>query len=211
MLTVFSFASEAPLGRIRMFRNLIDIREPTLGIRRGQPGDNPFRMGQFYKSNGLEGKIDWWHNTCLVMNAGAKIGAGGQLEDLNRPGFAHYREFRKDGKNAERRRAYNNIFVAAYSDSDVTRPIAFLPPGDFLGPSDGNFYECVGPEDATDNATDVDKFAVTDDSRPFHDIGNYQAKYPWEVAGLRRDPLFNSFDHTSGQPLPADDLRPRGK
>ena len=71
VLTVFSFASETPLGQMRIFRNLIDIREPTLGIRRGKPGDIPFRMGQFYKSNGLEGKIDWWHNTCLVLNAGA--------------------------------------------------------------------------------------------------------------------------------------------
>jgi hypothetical protein len=211
VLTVFSFASEVPLGQIRIFRNLIDIREPTLGIRRGEPVDNPFRMGQFYKSNGLEGKIDLWHNTCLVMNAGAKFGASGQLEDLNRAGFAHYREFRKDGKDALRRRAYNNIFVAAYSNSDVTKPIAFLPPGDFLGPSDGNLYERVGPEDATDSSTDVHKFAVTGDATPFHDIGAYQAKYPWEVGGLRQHPLFISFDHAAGQPLPDDDLRPRGK
>ena len=84
VLTVFSFASKTQLGQMRIFRNLIDIREPTLGIRRGKLEDNPFRMGQFYKSNGLEGKIDWWHNTCLVLNAGATFEAGGKVEGPQR-------------------------------------------------------------------------------------------------------------------------------
>jgi hypothetical protein len=200
VLTALSFGSEFPLGQIRIFRNLIDLREPTLGIRPGQRGDNPLRQGQFYKSNGLEGKIDWWHNTCLVMNAGTILA-----------GFTHYRAFRDETGDAGRRRSYNNIFVAAYSDSAVTKPIAFLPPGDFSGPTDGNLYERVGPEDATDDSTDERKFAVTGDPRPFHDLGDYQDDYPWENAGIRLNPLFISFDHTTGQPHPEDDLRPQGK
>ena len=138
------------------------------------------------------------------------LDAGRQQPDnqparFNAAGFTHYRDFEVDGVRAGLRRSYNNIFVATYSASDDTKPIAFLPLGDFLGPTDGNLYERVGPDDATD------RFAVFGSATTFTDLGGYTAAHGWEQAGKDEDPLFITFDHTTGQPDPGDDdLRPRG-
>ncbi len=40
----------------------------------------------------------------------------------------------------EPRRAYNNVFVAAYPDPGLSEPVAFLPPDWFDGRSDGNLH-----------------------------------------------------------------------
>jgi len=201
VLTTLSFASETPLDGIRIFRNLFDIREPTLGIRPGKVGDNPLRQGQFFKGNGIEGPFDLWHNTCLVRNAGATF-VDEPPTDLNRAGFTHYRQFHLAGV----RRSYNNVFVAAYPDSGITRPIAFLPPRTFEGPTDGNVYERLGPGPASQP-----RFAVTGGSPPeFVDLDGYNALHdPWEREGVRADPLLLSFDSATGHPHLDDDLRPR--
>jgi hypothetical protein len=204
-LTTLSFAADDPAGQMRIFRNLIDIRQPTLGIRPGHPGDNPFRQGQLYKSNGLEGPFDLWHNTCLVLNAGAST-IDGHPADLNNAGFTHYKAFNDGTDVAGRRRAYNNIFVAAYPFQGITKPIAFLPPNTFHGPTDGNTYDRVGPQDP-----DVPGFVVTGDPAAYSDIGDYQAVYkPWEDRGRRENPEFLSFDYGDGQPHAGDDLRLQG-
>ena len=210
VMTTLSFASDTPLGDIRIFRNLFDIREPTLGIRPGKVGDNPLRQGQFYKSNGVEGPFDLWHNTCLVLNAGATFVAG-QPTDLNRAGFTHYRVFRLGDEVAGTRRSFNNIFVAAYPDSQFTKAIAFLPPRTFEGPTDGNIYERVGPEDP--GLGTEPRFRVTGGTpADFADLDGYNAVHdPWERDGIRANPLFISFDNAGGQPHPDDDLRPRSK
>ena len=210
VLTTLSFAADTPVGDVRIFRNLFDIREPTLGIRPGKICNNPLRQGQLYKSNGVEGPFDLWHNTCLVLNAGASF-VSGQPTDLNRAGFTHYGDFKLGDEIAGTRRSFNNIFVAAYPDSQFTEPIAFLPPKTFDGPTDGNIYERVGPGDP-DPGTET-RFVVTGGTPPeFADLDGYNADHdPWERDGIRADPLFISFDHAGGQPRPDDDLRPRSK
>jgi hypothetical protein len=201
-LTALSFAAEEHAGQVRIFRNLIDLRQPTLGTRPGHLGDNPFRQGQLYKdNNGLEGPFDMWHNTCLVLNAGAMREVDGQLS-FNLAGFNHY----KSVENAGRRRAYNNIFVAAYPIYGITKPIAFLPPNTFQGPTDGNTYHRAGPQYPNE-----DRFEVTGDSATYPDIGDYRQAYkPWEESGRRENPEFVSFDNFYGQPHPDDDLRLQG-
>jgi hypothetical protein len=213
VLTTLSFSSDKPLGHVRIFRNLFDIREPTLGIRPRQDTDNPLRQGQFYKSNGLEGPFDLWHNTCLMLNAGGSKFIAGRPTELNNAGFSHYKGFRRGNADADPRRSFNNIFVAAYPISDITKAIAFLPPKDFDGPSDGNIYERVGPEDTAPDPEDEPRFRVDGDPSEFADLDDYKAVHdPWEHNGLRKDPLFISFDHLLGQPHPDnDDLRPRSK
>jgi hypothetical protein len=218
VLTTLSFASKTPLGHIRIFRNLFDIREPTLGIRPRNDSDHPLfplRQGQVYKSNGLEGPFDLWHNTCLVLNAGGSKVIGGRPTELGNAGFTHYKEFRsKEGQVAGQRRSYNNIFVAIYPDSGLTKAIAYLPPKDFQGPTDGNIYERIGPEDTVADPGDEPRFRVTDaNPAEFATLVGYNNRHdPWERHGTQANPLFRSFDSISGLPdTDHDDLRPRRK
>jgi hypothetical protein len=98
VLTTLSFASKTPLGQVRIFRNLFDIREPILGIRpRSEDDINPLRQGLLYKSNGPEGPIDLWHNTCLVLNAGSST--------IDHPAVG-YTVFKTNPPNAGQRRSY---------------------------------------------------------------------------------------------------------
>jgi hypothetical protein len=70
-LTAFSFAAD-DAGLVQIFRNLIDLREPTLGVR--PPAANvvskSLRQGLFYKDELREGPLDLWNNTYVVFNAG---------------------------------------------------------------------------------------------------------------------------------------------
>jgi hypothetical protein len=204
-LTALSFAAKEPAGQVRIFRNLIDLRQPILGTRPGHRCDNPFRQGQLYKdSNELEGPFDLWHNTCLVLNAGATTVDGQQLQ-LNVAGFSHYKRFEDEHHNvAGQRRAYNNIFVAAYPFQGIIKPIAFLPPNTFQGPTDANTYHRAGPQ-----GPNVSRFEVSGHpATTFPDISDYrQVHKPWEDSGRREDPGFVSFDYYDGQPHLDDDLR----
>ena len=99
-----------------------------------------------------------------------------------------------------RRRAFNNIFVAVYSQADKAKAIAFLPPNTFAGPTDGNLYHRLGT--GTDN-----KFLVRGEP-PYEDLDTYNAaEPPYEKDGRLIDPLFLSFNSSDGGPLPSDDLR----
>jgi hypothetical protein len=192
-LTALSFSGNA-VGQIYIFRNLFDIRLPTLGIRPGREG--PLRQGHFYKEGTAEGPFDLFHNTCIVLDAG---GLGAALEDIAPAGFGHYRSL----VGADRRRAYNNIFVAVFSKPDEAKAIAFLPPSGFAGPTNGNTYHRFGSGPAA-------KFRVTTTgsaSTPYQELSDYTlAESPQEQNGQSTDPLFKSFDPT-GTPQPSDDLR----
>ena len=123
-LTALSFASEKTLGPVYLYGNLIDIRRPTLGIRPKQDSGaaDSLRQGHFFKDGADEGQIELFHNTCVVLDPGAK---GDDLDDLTRAGFSYYVTI---GENSEPRRAFNNIMVAVYSSAAEIRPIAFLAP-----------------------------------------------------------------------------------
>ncbi|MFG1621527.1 hypothetical protein [Kribbella sp. NPDC049227] len=197
-LTALSFAGGG-VGQISIFRNLIDIRRPTLGNRpRSQTEQRSLRHGQFYKDGTDEGPFDLFHNTCIVLDPGA---VGAAREEIVLTAFGHYKPLGPAG----RRRAYNNIFVAVYSRPGEARTIAFLPPSEFPGPTDGNTYHRfgTGPEK---------KFFVTITGDPDHfdqypDLADYvQAESPQEQNGQSNDPAFKSLD-TPGSPQPGDDLR----
>ena len=122
------------------------MRERTLGKRpTGDGVPDSLRQGHFFKDGANEGPIYLFHNTCVVVDPGAK---GDDGADLNRAGFSYYSTI----GNSEPRPAYNNIFVAAFTPAEDLKPIAFLPPDGF-GPSDGNTYlriPQVDPDDPED-------------------------------------------------------------
>lgn len=201
VLTTFSFAADAPQKQVRLFRNLIDLRRPTLGIRpQGREDDDgrALRYGQFFKSNGTEGPIDFWHNTCLTLDAGRP--------EYNRAALNHYNNLAGAGL----RRSFNNVFVGVYSDTEHAKPIAFVPPPDSKHRSNGNLYERVGPVPES-----VDRFIVDGAPGGFTDLADYQTPPPPEAPSLseqdsdRADPQFASFGSASGTPDADDDLRLR--
>jgi hypothetical protein len=207
-LTGLSFAAE-PSGYVQIFRNLFDLRQPTLGIR---PADaevqRSLRQGAFFKDGNpatgvpvAVGPIDLWHNTCLVLNPGA-VGENPAFDDFVDAGFAHYQV---QGNNAVRR-AFNNIFATAYPIDGKVKAIAFLPPNTFAGPTDGNFYHRFGHD--TGIRFMLAKDATGIEPKQFEDLENYKGPHaPFEAQGHRNDPMFRVFDQ-NGMPLPdADDLR----
>lgn len=112
-------------GPFYIYRNLIDVRAPTAGHRPRHPGDRDvWRYGNTFKSNGVDGPYDLFHNTFLVYAQG---------------GQASYLHYRSTG-GPYPRRSFNNIFVAVNPDADSDRSITFLPTPSFPGPTDGNLY-----------------------------------------------------------------------
>jgi hypothetical protein len=55
-----------------VYGNLIDIRQPTLGIRPKKETGVPdsLRQGHFFKDGANEGQIELFHNTCVVLDPG---------------------------------------------------------------------------------------------------------------------------------------------
>lgn len=196
-LTALSFDGGS-VGQIYIFRNLIDIRRPTLGVRpRNRTEQRSLRYGQFYKDGSNEGPFDLFHNTCVVVDPGA---VGAAREEIVLAGFGHYKPL----TGAARRRAYNNIFVVVYTKPNEARGIAVLPPRDFAGPTDGNTYHRFGT--GAENKFFV-TIAGTNNLDQYPDLADYvQAESPQEQNGQSNDPSFTSFD-PSGSPQPGDDLR----
>jgi hypothetical protein len=206
-LTALSFGADHKSKHVRIFRNLFDLREPTLSIRPGTAGDDPLRRGHFFKLNGPgEGPIDLWHNTCVVLNPGAGV-IDPDREDLPAVAFGHFGSLRSKPPPAaqwvtEPRRAYNNVFVAAYPEAGKVRPIAFLPPSDFDGRSDGNVYARV-------SASSEDRYVVTGEPM-FDTLDDYRAFVPsQEVAGRQIEPPALVSFAADGEPSAGDDLRHR--
>jgi hypothetical protein len=215
-LTALSFASEKTLGPVHLYGNLIDIRRPTLGIRRRQDSGvaDSLRQGHFFKDGADEGQIELFHNTCVVLDPGAK---GDDLDDLTRAGFSYYVTI---GENSEPRRAFNNIMVAVYSSAAEIRPIAFLAPASFETQSDGNtFFRIPGGDEGSINfrilrsvdgeVTESGAYATLGDYRndqwPPDGEGGYEAQSTLE------DPMFRAFDTATGRPRHGDDLRLHGE
>ncbi len=197
-LTALSFAAGEQFGPVYLYGNLIDLRLPTLGIRRtsvDSPGTDSLRRGHFFKDGADEGRIELFHNTCIVLDPGAKVDNTDSLTDAGYAYFIH-------PEDSLPRRALNNILVAVYTDQAHVRPIAFLAPAEFVTQSDGNTFFRV-PADAEDSirflvrtgtgdATTDRKYPTLTAYRrgqwPPDGAGGYEAK---SVVG---DPLFNRFD-----------------
>jgi hypothetical protein len=194
-LTGMSFAGDQ-VKQIYIFRNLFDLRKRTLGNRPRKEGEqHSLRQSQFFKDGADEGPFDLFHNTCLVLDPG---GIGDPPDGIVAAAFGHYGSTLDDHQG--RRRAFNNIFVAVYSEAEKAKLIAFLPPNTFAGPTDGNLYHRLGT--GTDH-----KFLVPGEEQ-YADLGTYNAaEPPYEKDGRLEDPLFLSFDASDGAPLPSDDLR----
>ncbi|TCM49004.1 hypothetical protein [Kribbella sp. VKM Ac-2568] len=124
-------------GQCSVYRNLIDLRQPTAGVRRRYEGDQDvWRQGAFYKSNNVDGPLDLFHNTAVTLAAGAIMPAG---TGLTNAAFNHY------GHHAiGRLRSFNNVFVAVTPEGFTDRPVAFIPSELFPGPTDGNCYFRTG-------------------------------------------------------------------
>lgn len=104
-LTALSFAAGEELGPVHLYGNLIDLRLPTLGIRRtsaSSPGTDSLRRGHFFKDGVNEGQIELFHNTCIVLDPGAKVDNPNGLTDAGYAYFIHPEE-------SQPRRGFNNI------------------------------------------------------------------------------------------------------
>jgi hypothetical protein len=212
-LTALSFASTKTLGPVYLYGNLIDIRRPTLGVRRktaGSTASDSLRQGHFFKDGADEGVIELFHNTCVVLDPGAK---GDNPDDLTDAGYSYFVNI---GANSQQRRAFNNILVAVYTSESNVRPIAFLAPAWFVTQSDGNTYFRIPEGEAAsinfqmrrkigDNVVESGVYptllAYRKDQWPPNGAGGYEEK---SVLG---NPMFKAFDTATGRPRRGDDLR----
>lgn len=230
-MTVFSYAGNKISGPHSIHHNLIDMRTPIAG-RRPRPnhaiGDGvpPMRYGQFYKSNGSDGPLEIFHNTCLVR---FQEGEASFQHYGNDPDAALPPEL--DGI---RRQAYNNIFVdidpRPLQQFRATAMLPILPR--YIGPSDGNYFVQIGPffdTQARDQTGvlwhrkchpaggDVDRTTYANLEEYRHTVpapgklqylAASQANYPpgYEASSITGEPPFRRFDPT-GDPHPDDDLR----
>lgn len=116
-------------GPFYVYRNLVDVRDPTAGFRPRFVGDTAvWRYGNTFKSNGEDGPYALFQNTFLVY---AQAGQASYL---------HYRNL----NGSHSRRSFNNIFVAVDPDAASDRPITFVPSPSFPAQTDGNDYHRIG-------------------------------------------------------------------
>jgi hypothetical protein len=128
-LSPISLAGGKFAGPLFIYRNLIDVREPSAGYRPRFTGDTDiWRYGNTFKSNEVDGPHALFQNTFLVY------AQGGQAS------YLHYRNLQGDGL----RRSFNNIFVAVNPDAQSDKSITFLPSPCFPGPTDSNDYYRIG-------------------------------------------------------------------
>jgi hypothetical protein len=228
-LTALSFALPNLGGSRKVHRNLIDLRDPTAGIRPRPCGHlvdkddenkdgSVFRFGQLYKGDDKDGALDLFHNTCLVMN------------QTGHAGFRHYRS-----SEGETRRALNNIFVDAGLSPD--RPggyaTSLLPAPGFRGPTDANCYFQLfsapgdvvpllrhfgyppdDPQEPFDSFKDLVAYRLGDgqntaaDAQPNKHFDNSKVLYPpgFEEDGIDLDPQLRRIA-PDGVPQFDDDLR----
>jgi hypothetical protein len=215
-LTALSFATEKTLGPVHVYGNLIDIRQPTLGIRRrtaDSPPASSLRQGHFFKDGANEGRIELFHNTCVVLDPGA---AGADFDDLTDAGFSYFINI---GTSLPRR-AFDNIMVAVYTSDSHLRPIAFLAPASFSTQSDGNTYFRIprGPDGSLNFEIRRSADGAVVESGSFRTLADYRnAQWPpagvggYEAQSTLEDPMFRSFDTVTGRPRHGDDLRLHGE
>jgi hypothetical protein len=129
-LTGFSFASRNQSTQWFIYRNLIDQRAPTAGVRPRRVGDTDvWRFGQLHKTTGTTfGPHDLFQNTILTY------------DQQGQASFLHY----ASTTGPHRRRSFNNVFVAVNPSTNADHAITFVPSPGFPGPTDGNLYHRLG-------------------------------------------------------------------
>lgn len=132
-LSAISMAGGLTAGPWAIYRNLVDLRQPTAGKRPHTKGDKKvFRFGSAFKSNespaGPDGPFYLFHNTFLVAN---------QREQA---AYLHYRS----NQSPHIHFSFNNIFVAVNPSPEFDIPISFAPSPVLPCPTDGNLYHRYG-------------------------------------------------------------------
>jgi hypothetical protein len=219
-LTGISFGTQNFAGNgVSVYRNLFDLRRPTLGIRPrpdvGEPRPDPLRLGQLFKGNTPDGPLDLFHNTILVRDHDGAAAVN------------HFRAY----KGESRRRAYNNVFVDISTVEQADKPISYLPAPTWPAATDGNCFFRTGPFAGTwlfhydtyafpgvpsGQVPGDDFFSIDEllhdthpsprgrfftDSQDVHPPG-------FEASSIDEDPRFREFDATHPDPL-TDDFRLR--
>lgn len=204
-LTVLSFAGTAVGGRVYVYRNLFDLRQPTRGIRPRPHDDTPVaRFGHLFKTDQPDGPLDLFQNTVIVTRQ--SIGSS----------YSLYRDYR----GAHPRRCFNNIFVALNPTPESDRPIAYLPNPNHRGDTDGNCYFRSGRTDANllaynryrgelgmvkgGSFRDLD--ALRDPPSKFFIRSKGQYPPGFEAQSMALDPRFRRFGSPIHEPF-GDDLR----
>ncbi|MGC5224196.1 hypothetical protein ACPW96_16620 [Micromonospora sp. DT81.3] len=221
VLTFLNLVSASlPGGSVLLYRNLVDLRRPTVGRRPHprpevlntlQPDDDPdpqdhdelqvaaLRLGQFFKADpNADPDLAIFHNTVLVVDP---------------EGAATYPYFlRYDGLTS--RRVINNLLVSINHRPGSDRLIAVLPRPSDEAISDGNLYHRIGQTSAQPffhrsyEVPSVARFKSFDGLRtppspvqPSTYFDDTQLKYPpgVEFHGVEADPLFAAM-----QPWPLD-------
>jgi hypothetical protein len=189
-------------GQCSVFRNLIDLRRPTAGIRPRFVGDKDvWRQGAFYKSNNADGPLDLFHNTALALVAGAIMPSGRNPTDA---AFNHYGH-----QGTARLRSFNNIFVAIIPQkyAHLDRYVAFLP-GEFPpGPTDGNCYFRSGHQLPWNKPM----FKIDGSTKEYDSLGEYlgspEHQPGYEDGGTDKEPPFHWFQFDGTPDDEHDDLR----
>lgn len=209
-LSCFSFAlNDAPTGGPwYIYRNLIDLREPTESHRPVYSGatlTDDERYGWFYKNNGITGSQYFFHNTAIVIN-GKKPAAS--FTQLAAPGNHTYGRI-----NA------NNIFVAVSINPEIKKTVMKFSSPVYPDMSDGNLYYRIGIVDQ--NIFEYPEYIFEGATKPAqsfdHFDGNYkrsdffrasQVHYApgYENSGNQASPQFRSMSD-DGLPLLSDDFR----
>lgn len=127
-------------GNWFIYRNLIDLRQPTAARRPRYVGDTAvWRHGDVIMANPPVGAYDLFQNTLLVYN---EEGESAQAS------FTHY-DNTSNESGCKQRRSLNNIFIAVDPYPDSNRAITFIPSPRFPAQADpaqtdGNNYFRMG-------------------------------------------------------------------
>jgi hypothetical protein len=201
-LSAISAGGTRVSGPTYIYRNLFDLREPTVGARPKRVDDKDvFRFGQLFKTKAVDGPLHLFQNTCLVFRQHAQSS------------FLHYQDTPMTNPPGENpRRSFNNIFVAINSDERSNKPITHIPPPFFPGPTDGNCYFRMGIATShlfvTTMARPDDKFINLEELRSSGLFNQSMTVYPpgYEAFSIEADPQFRQID-TNGTFTTSDDLR----
>jgi hypothetical protein len=201
-LTALSFAQDRIVGPVYIYRNLIDLRRPTAGIRPDWHPDSPgpLRYGHLFKDNDSTGPIDLIHNTFVLTRQS--------------DGPASYGHFTNWVDHQQRRRSINNIFVAVNPEPTHDKPITFLPTPPGQGVAQANCYHRKGyhskklfhfeayQDPATGVEVDGTDISIADlqPPPPAHQLGDLGV----EASSLERAPRFKRFTAGPTQFHPVD-------
>lgn len=208
-LSAISMSGRTNSGGTYIYRNLIDLRQPTAGFRPKTENPEPlevFRFGHLYKSTGGDGPLHLFQNTCLVTR------------QRGQASYLHY----KNTEGIHCRRSFNNIFIAVNPEPDFERVISFVPSPSFEGPTDGNCYFRIGNTlnknlfvylkyDFQGQSFKGGKFKDLDALRASELFVQSKTQYPpgYEACSIDKDPKFRRIGGDANSPFNSDDLRLR--